>query len=271
MTTESQKEFFLKGLKVLVTRGRSQSAEMTSLLENHGATVIHCPTIEISEPESWDCLDAALVKLENYDWIVFTSANGVDFFYRRLAEKLGDEARLPDQLITCAIGPATAKALRTRARVDVVAKDSKAEGALAAIIEHAGDRENIRGLRFLIPRAQVARELLPSELTELGARVDAVEAYQTLIPDTDGERIKRLITEAPVDVITFTSSSTVSNFAAIVGMKDLSGLLENTLVACIGPITAATARDHGLRKIIQPDAYTAAALVESIIEAIGKR
>ena len=271
MTTESQKEFFLKGLKVLVTRGRSQSAEMTSLLEQAGAIVIHCPTIEISEPESWDSLDAALAKLENYDWIVFTSANGVDFFYRRLAEKAGDEARLPDHLITCAIGPATAKALGKLARVDVVAKDSKAEGALAAIIERAGGRENIRGLRFLIPRARVARELLPVELTELGAQVCAVEAYQNLIPDSDGESIKRLLTEAPVNVITFTSSSTVSNFAAIVGMKDLSSLLEGALVACIGPITAATAREHGLRNIIQPDAYTAAALVESIIDAVGKR
>ncbi len=271
MTEESQKEFFLKGLRVLVTRGRNQSAEMTSLLENYGAEVIHCPTIEISGPESWDSLDTALAKLENYDWIVFTSANGVNFFYRRLGEKLGAEARLPDHLITCAIGPATAKALQVRARVDVVAKDSKAEGALAAIIEHAGSRENIRGLRFLIPRARVARELLPVELTELGAQVDVVEAYQTLIPDADGQRIKRLITETPVNVITFTSSSTVSNLAAIVGMKDLSGLLEGALVACIGPITAATARDHGLRKIIQPDAYTAAALVESIIDALGKR
>ena len=271
MTTQSQKEFFLKGLRVLVTRGRGQSAEMTSALEKAGAIVIHCPTIEIAEPESWDSLDAALAKLENYDWVVFTSANGVDFFYRRLAEKSGEQARLPDHLITCAIGPATAKALRDRARVDVVAKDWKAEGALAAVIEHAGDRENIRGLRFLIPRAHIARELLPVELTELGAQVDAVEAYRTLIPDADGESIKRLITEAPVDVITFTSSSTVSNFAAIVGMKDLSALLENTLVACIGPVTAATARKHGLLKIIQPDAYTAAALVESIIEAAGKR
>lgn len=273
MTREARlaTEFFLKGVRVLVTRGRSQSAEMTSLLEQAGAVVIHCPTIEIVKPESWDCLDTALAKLENYDWIVFTSANGVDFFYRRLAEKSGEEARLPDQLITCAIGPATAKALRARARVDVVASDSKAEGALAAIIEHAGNREKIRGLRFLIPRARVARELLPVELTKLGAQVDAVEAYQTLRPDADGQSIKRLITEAPVDVITFTSSSTVSNFAAIVGMKDLSSLLEGALVACIGPITAATAREYGLRKIIQPDVYTAAALVESIIEAIGKR
>jgi uroporphyrinogen III methyltransferase / synthase len=271
LTKESQKDFFLKGLRVLVTRGRGQSAEMTSLLESYGAVVIHCPTIEISEPESWDSLDAAIAKLEIYDWVVFTSANGVDFFYRRLAEKLGEAARLPDRLTTCAIGPATAKALRTRARVDVVAKDSKAEGALAAIIEHAGNRESIRGLRFLIPRARVARDLLPVELTELGAQVDVVEAYQTLIPDTDGESIKRLITEAPVNVITFTSSSTISNFAALVGLKDLSGLLEGVLVACIGPITAATAREHGLRSIIQPDVYTAAALVESIIAAIGKR
>ena len=271
LTIDSKKENFatqpLKGLKALVTRGRAQSAEITSLLENAGATVIHCPTIEIREPDSWAALDGAIGKLESYDWVIFTSANGVDFFHRRLAET---STRLPDRVITCAIGPATALALRQRARVDVVAADSKAEGALAAILERAGGPEGVRGLRFLIPRARVAREVLPVKLTALGATVDAVEAYQTIRPETDGEAIKRLITEAPIDVITFTSSSTVSNFAAIVGMKDLSNLLEGVAVACIGPVTAATAREHGIDRIIQPDQYTAPALVESLIEAVHK-
>ncbi|HJQ67776.1 MAG TPA: uroporphyrinogen-III synthase [Blastocatellia bacterium] len=256
----------LAGLSVLITRGLGQSAEMTALLEEAGATVIHCPTIEISEPESWAALDAAIGNLDDYDWVVFTSANGVEFFYRRLAEK-----SLPDRIIRCAIGPATAKALEAASgRVDVVAKDSKAEGALSAIIEHAGGQDRVRGLRFLIPRARVAREVLPTELSSLGARVDAVEAYQTIKPETDGEEIKRLLTERAIDVVTFTSSSTVANFAAIVGVKELSGLLEGVLVACIGPVTAATAREHGLDHVIQPDRYTAPALVESLIEATRK-
>ncbi len=267
MTIEPQEEnsqtMPLKGLRVMVTRGRAQSAEMTSLLEAAGATVIHCPTIEIREPDSWAALDAAIEKLDDYDWIIFTSANGVEFFYRRLARK-----SLPDRIIRCAIGPATAKALETASgRLDVIAKDSKAEGALKAIIEHAGGPDSIRGLRFLIPRARVAREVLPIELSALGALVDAVEAYQTIKPETDGEEIKRLLSEARVNVLTFTSSSTVSNFAAIVGMKNLSSLLEKVLVACIGPVTAATAREHGIDEIIQPDQYTAPALVESLIAA----
>lgn len=267
---ESQKEnpqiSPLEGLRVLVTRGRAQSAEMTSLLEAAGATVIHCPTIEITEPDSWAAVDAAIENLNNYDWIVFTSANGVEFFYRRLGPK-----RLPDRIIRCAIGPATAKALETASgRVDVVARDSKAEGTLSAIIEHAGGRDRVRGLRFLIPRARVAREVLPVELAALGAYVDAVEAYQTIKPETDGEEIKRLLTEGGVDVLTFTSSLTVSNFAKIVGVEELSGLLQGVLVACIGPVTAATAREHGVEKIIQPDQYTAPALVESLIAATRK-
>lgn len=256
----------LTGLRVLVTRGRAQSAEITGLLEMAGATVIYCPTIEIREPDSWAAIDAAIEKLDDYDWIVFTSANGVEFFYRRLARK-----RLPDRIIRCAIGPATAKALETASgRVDVIAKDSKAEGALAAIIEHAGGAGRIRGLRFLIPRARIARDLLPTELSALGAFVDAVEVYQTIKPETEGEEIKRLLTEGAVDVLTFTSSSTVSNFASIVGIKDLSGLLKGVLVACIGPVTAQTAREHGIEKIIQPDQYNAPALVESLIAASRK-
>jgi uroporphyrinogen III methyltransferase/synthase len=253
-------------LTVLVTRGRAQSVEITSLLEEAGATVIHIPTIEIGQPESWAGVDAAIEKLDLYDWIVFTSANGVEFFYRRLAEK-----RLPERIIRCAIGPATAKALETAGgRVDIVASDSRAEGALSAIIEHAGGADRVRGLRFLIPRARVAREVLPVELSALGAHVDAVEAYQTIRPETDGEEIKRLLTGGSVDVVTFTSSSTLSNFAAIVGQMDLSGLLEGVLVACIGPVTAATARAHGIDEIIQPDRYNAPALVESLIAATRK-
>ncbi|HEX5734380.1 MAG TPA: uroporphyrinogen-III synthase [Blastocatellia bacterium] len=270
MTIDSQKEISqtrpLAGLKVLVTRARAQSAEITGLLEMAGAAVVHCPTIAFREPDSWAAVDAAIERLDDYDWIVFTSTNGVEFFYRRLSRK-----RLPDKIIRCAIGPATAKALETTSgRVDVIARDSKAEGALAAIIERAGGADRIRGLRFLIPRARVAREVLPVKLSALGASVDAVEAYQTVRPETEGEEIKRLLTEGKVNVLTFTSSSTVSNFAALVGMKDLSGLLEGVLVACIGPVTAQTAREHGIENVIQPDQYNAPALVESLIAATRK-
>lgn len=260
----------LQGRAILITRALAQSEELTSTLTNYGAHVLHCPTIEITEPDNWNALDQAIERLDSYDWVMFTSANGVEFFFRRLADKGIDYP--PDQVSTFAIGPATAKSLRERnARVDLIAEDSKAEGALAALIARAGNEENLRGLRFLIPRARVAREYLPRELSSLGAHVDEVETYQTVKPDVDGQKIVKIFEEQIIDVITFTSSSTVSNFASLIGTKDLSGLLKKTLVACIGPVTAATASEYGLNNILQPETYTTSALVEAIIKSLGNK
>lgn len=260
----------LKGKTIIITRPRAQSGEMTLHVERLGATVIHCPAIEIVEPVSWAALDAAIDQLTTYDWLVFTSSNGAEFFFRRLAEKLCGHGVSMNNLVICAIGPATAKAIeKAGVRVDVVAKDSKAEGALATIIEHVGGADRIRGLRFLIPRARIAREVLPDKLSRLGAYVNAVEAYQTVKPDVNTDDIARLFKEGRVDAITFTSSSTVSNFAALVGVDDLSTLLRNTVVACIGPVTASTALEHGLKDIVQPDVYNTTALVEVLVKAIG--
>lgn len=259
----------LAGKTVMLTRPRAQSEEMTGLLEGLGATVIHCPTIEVAAPSSWSALDAAIERIEIYDWLVFTSANGPEFFFARLAEKRGDGLRLITPLITCAIGPATAKAMQLAgARVDVIAADAKAEGALQTIIAHAGGEEKIRGLRVLIPRARVAREVLPNELTRLGAHVDAIEAYQTIKPDVDRDRLIGLFAAGRIDAITFTSSSTVANFAAIVGANDLSNLLRDVRIACIGPITAQTAAAHGLTNVVQPEAYHAAALVDALVKSL---
>jgi uroporphyrinogen III methyltransferase/synthase len=260
----------LKDKTVMVTRPRAQSKEMTDMLESLGAIVIHCPTIEIIEPDSWAALDAAIEKINTYDWIVFTSANGPEFFFRRLAERRKDGITSIARLTICAIGPATAKAIEAAGiRVDVTAADSKAEGALRAIIEHAGGEEKMRGLRLLIPRARIAREVLPSELLRLGAEVDAVETYQTVKPDTDPEVVIRLFAEGIIDAITFTSSSTVSNFARLIGASDLSNLLHGVLIACIGPVTAQTAIEHNLENIVQPEAYNSTALVETIVRSIG--
>jgi uroporphyrinogen III methyltransferase / synthase len=260
----------LAGKTILITRPLAQSKEMTLLVEQLGARAVHCPTIEVVEPSNWDAVDAAINQLAAYNWIIFTSANGAVFFFHRLAEKSGDVVSSMSNPVVCAIGPATAKAIENAGvHVDVIAADSKAEGALRAIIEHAGGESKIRGLRFLIPRARIAREVLPVELGRLGARVDAVETYQTVKPDTDIENIIRLLNEAAVDAITFTSSSTVANFAALVGAENLSSLLQNTLVACIGPVTAATALEHGLSKIVQPEVYNTRALVEAIVKEIG--
>ena len=262
----------LRGKTVLVTRPRNQSEDLTRHLEAVGAAVVHCPTIEVLPPNHWAQLDASILRIKEYDWVVFTSANGVRFFFDRLAKIEIDGAEALAGAIVCAIGLVTAGALEKAGVVaQVTASDSRAEGALRAIVDHVGGEQNVKGLQFLIPRAKVAREILPTGLRKLGARVDAVEAYQTVKPEIPRESILRLFNETSIDVVTFTSSSTVSNFAALVGLTDLSGLLANILVACIGPITAETAASHGLKNIIQPEIYNSEALVESIVRSIGQR
>lgn len=262
----------LLGKIILVTRPRAQSEEITVQLEALGAAVIHCPTIDVLPPSSWAPLDASIARIQEYDWIVFTSANGAYFFFRRLSETRSEGVEVLAAHVVCAIGPATARAVEAAgALAHVTASDSKAEGALTAIIDQVGGEENVRGLRFLIPRARVAREILPAGLRSLGAHVDAVETYQTVKPDVHSEGIIRLFKENSIDAVTFTSSSTVSNFAELAGLTDLSDLLATTLVACIGPVTAETAASHGLKTVIQPELYNADALVESIVKSIGEK
>ncbi|HSB11344.1 MAG TPA: uroporphyrinogen-III synthase [Blastocatellia bacterium] len=258
----------LRGKTILITRARQQAGDLTAELESYGGTVIHCPTIETIPPSDPAPLDSAIDRLEEYDWVIFTSANGVDFFFRRLRERRKDGVDVMGGKSICAIGTATAQALETNgAPPTITASESKGEGVVKELVDHLGGESCLGGLRVLIPRARVARDALPSGLRSLAAHVDAVEAYQTVAPTIEVDGIVRLFEEQSVDAITFTSSSTVSNFAAILGLRDLSGLLRNTLVACIGPITAGTAREYGLKTVIQPEAYNTHELVRSIVKA----
>jgi uroporphyrinogen III methyltransferase / synthase len=266
---DGQGQLTLAGRTVMLTRPPAQSTEMANQLTSLGATVIHCPTIQIAEPTSWEALDAAIARLESYDWLVFTSANGVEFFFRRLAEKRGDGLTALSGLRVCAVGPATATAIASAGgRVALTARESRAEGVLAAIIEAAGGEAEIAGQRFFLPRARVARELLPAELARRGAHVDAVEAYQTIRPNVDRAALLRRITESRVDAVTFTSPSTVTNLAALIGADDLSDSLRGILVCSIGPVTTATLRAHGLTDVVQPQTYDAAALIEALVKAL---
>jgi len=261
----------LRGKKILVTRTKAQSEAITTQLESLGATVVHCPTIEIVPPSSWEDLDAAIARLEDYDWVVFTSSNAVRYFFDRLKESRGRNAAigLGSQRI-CAIGPVTASAIaEAGATVHVTPLESVGEGALQAIVNASGGDQNLRGRRILIPRARAAREFLPIALRTLGAHVDAVETYQTVKPDVDREDLVRLITESAIDAVTFTSSSTVTNFADLLGLTDLSKLLYGVVVACIGPLTADTAVTYGITGIVQPAKYNTSALVEALVDAIG--
>ncbi len=257
----------LAGRTIVITRARAQAAEFAATLEAAGARVVACPTIEIVAPDSYAPLDQAITDLFGYDWLIFTSVNGVDFFLRRLATLAHDVSEL-DELRVCAIGTATADRLRdAHIHVDVVPEQFKAEGVFAAIESYIGGRAQFDRLNFLIPRAAVARDYLPQALAEAGARVDAVPAYRTVPPQTnDRARVEAMLVGGAVDCITFTSSSTVHNFAQLFDTTDLRALLQGVRVACIGDITAHTAAEHGLHTDIQPAEFTVPALARAIAD-----
>jgi uroporphyrinogen III methyltransferase/synthase len=256
----------LAGRTVVVTRAASQAGAFISALENHGANVISCPTIEIAEPESYERLDEAIDHLYGYDWLVFTSANGVDYFLRRLnARNVGVEEL--DELKVCAIGEATADKLRdAHVHVDLLPSQAKAEGVFAALSEFAGGHERLHGLNILIPRAATGRDYLPKSLEEAGARVDVVTAYQTVVPENlDRGRLSAMLTGS-ADCIAFMSSSSVKNLALLFDTPDLGEKLKGLTIACIGDVTAATAAEFGLRVDIEPAETTSAALANAIAE-----
>lgn len=269
---ESSTEASRKGIgplgreTVLVTRPLTQSSEITRLLEERGATVVHCATIEITSPASWEAIDQAIAKIETYDWLVFTSANGAKFFFERFAEVRSPVFQQPGHQSICAIGPATARAIELAgARVNLLVTESRAEGVLREIVERVGGEGAIPGISFLLPAARHARDFLPVELRRLGAQVDAVEAYQTVRPTVD---VGALFLRYKIGVITFTSPSTVSNFATLVGADLLAVLQADSLVACIGPVTTAAAMEHGFKRIVQADAPNTQALVEAIVRTV---
>jgi len=260
----------LRGRTIIVTRPRSQSEEIGSRLEALGASVIYFPTIEIAPPDSWDAVDDVLRKLSEYEWIIFTSANGARFFFERSTYLQIGIASFAGRSV-CAIGAGTARAIEERGvAVALTASESTAEGALTELVAHLGGEQNVQGLRVLVPRAKIAREVLPDGLRRLGATVEAVETYQTVKPKVVPEDLARIFSDRSIDVITFTSPSTISNFAELAGTKDLSKQLSTTLVACIGPVTARAAESFGLARIIQPKMQNASALVDAIVNALSR-
>lgn len=256
----------LAGRTVVITRALNQAEAFASELEQYGAQVILCPTIEIREPESYERLDEAIDHLYGYDWLIFTSVNGVDHFFSRL-EMRGRNVNEIDDLRVCAIGEATAERLRTlQVHVDIVPSEFKAEGIFAALERFVGGSEALHGLNVLLPRASVARDYLPGALEQAGARVDVVPAYRTTLPENlDRGRITAMLAGG-ADCIAFTSSSTVKNLAQLFDTQDLSEALSGVVVACIGDITAKTAAEYGLQVEIQPEQFTIPALARAIAD-----
>ncbi len=254
----SEEALPLRGSRIVVTRAREQSSALASRLRALGAEVIELPTIEIRPAADYGPLDAAIANLAAYDWLIFTSANGVRFFLERL-DRSGSDLRALKAKI-CAIGPATRKAIEeVHLKVDLMGKEYVAEGLLEAFAPC-----DLRGARVLLPRAAVARDLVPSELARRGARVDVVEAYRTAIPDNAAENAAAIFGAArKPDWITFSSSSTVQNFASAAG----TGALAGVRVASIGPITSATARSLGIAVDAEAAVFTIDGLVEAILNA----
>jgi len=252
----------LFGRRIVVTRAREQASGFLARLSALGAECIQFPTIEVVPPESWDPLDRAIQDLGAYRWILFTSVNGVRYFFERM-DVLEKDARDLNGLRVGAIGPATAEALRARGiRPDLVPAEYRAE----AVVEALG-REAVKGARILLPRAEKAREVLPEELERMGASVDVVTAYRTVRPDRDTGRVRGLLERGEIDLITFTSSSTVTNFAAMFPEEGaaLREWMQRTTVACIGPITAKTAEEQGFSVDVVAGSYTIDALAEAIV------
>ncbi|HEV3471033.1 MAG TPA: uroporphyrinogen-III synthase [Pyrinomonadaceae bacterium] len=262
----------LSGRTVMVTRAREQAAEFAASLEGFGARVVFCPTIEIVPPESYAQLDEAVENLYGYDWLIFTSTNAVEHFLGRLAA-LGRGAGELDELRVCAVGEATADRLaEAHVHVDVVPERSQAEGVFAALEAYAGGRGHLRGLNFLFPRAAAGRDFIPRALEGAGARVDVVTAYRTVRPETtDRAKAEALLLGGGVDCVTFTSPSTVRNFAELFDTRDLAPVLAGARVACIGETTARAAAEHNLRPDIIPAEHNARALARAVADYFEAR
>ncbi len=247
----------LAGIRIVVTRAREQAGALASKLAALGAEVIEFPIIEIRPAENYRPLDEAIRQLASYDWLIFTSANGVRFFVERLRQCGGDLGHLRARI--CAIGPATRREVEAlNLKVDLMPAEYVAESLVEAFRS-----ENLSGKRILLPRAAIARDVVPVELAARGAQVDVAEAYRTVIPDGARDLAARIFGGAQrPDWITFTSSSTVTNFVAAVGAASLDGVR----VASIGPVTTATARKHGVDVTVEASKFTIDGLIQAIIE-----
>ena len=256
----------LAGRRIIITRPREQAGQFRRLLEEAGGEILEVPTIRIDPPESWGPLDGAIRRLDEFQWLIFTSVNGVESFRQRLATNGMDPGALARRRVA-AIGPATAEALKELGiSPEVVPDEYRAEGLLERL------RAHIRpGDRVLLPRAAETRDLLVKELGRLGADVAEVPAYRTVAVREGAPLLRRALESGTVDVVTFTSSSTVRHFVAMFAPGEAATLLRTVVVACIGPITAQTAAELSLHTEIMPAEYTIPALARAIIDYYSKK
>ncbi|MBI4377698.1 MAG: uroporphyrinogen-III C-methyltransferase [Nitrospinae bacterium] len=251
----------LFGKRILITRAKGQAENFVKLVEGAGAIPILFPTIETVHPDSWNMLDRSINRLDTYHWIIFTSVNSVRFFVERLKFN-GKDIRDLKGIKICAIGAKTATSIESLGiKVDVVPEEYIAEGIIGVMQNY-----EIQGKKILLPRAAVARDILPHELKKMGAEIDVVDVYKTVKPAERVDSIKEMLKNRDIDVVTFTSSSTVKNFISYFENGDRRKFLEDVIIACLGPVTAMTVEECGLKSDIVSDEYTIERFTEKIIE-----
>ena len=257
----------LFGQRILITREYTKDYEP---LEDLGAEIFEFPTIEIAPPESYKELDESIDKVETYNWIIFTSANGFKYFMQRLLDKNRDIRDLRGIKI-CAIGIKTAEAIRNYGiKVDLIPEEFNAEGLIKSVQGFKGSRvQGLKGIKILLPRAEVAREVFPQKVRELGGEIDTPAAYRAVKPEKHGKRLKRFLKEGRISVATFTSAATFNNFVDIMG-EDAIEVLKDVTIAVIGPVTAKAIEKAGLKVSIMPKEATIKAMVDEIIQWAAK-
>lgn len=250
----------LFGHRVLITRDYSADYEP---LEDLGAEIFEFPTIKTVPPEDYAELDAAIAKIETYNWLIFTSANGFKYFIRRFV-KSGKDIRDMKGVNICAIGTKTAELINSYAlKVDLIPDEFNAEG-LIKVFSQQSAVGSLKGIKFLLPRAEMAREVFPQKARELGAEIDVPTAYRTVKPEKHGKRLIRFLKEGRISIATFTSAATFNNFTEMLG-QDVVEFLKHASIAVIGPVTAKAVEKSGLKVSIMPETATISAMVEKII------
>ena len=250
----------LAGKRVLVTRSRQQSSKLVESIEKLGGQAIEFPVIKVEKPDNYELIDSALDNLETYNWLVFTSPNGVNTFFQRLKDK-GIDIRKLYPLKIAAVGKATAIEIENKGIfVDFIPKTYTTNELLNGLIEILSKDD-----RVLIARSDLANNELPEGIKAKGIMVTDAVIYK-IVPDTsESEEIYKLIDDGNVDYITFTSSSTVQNFLNVLGKENLNKL-EGIKAICIGPVTEKTAKECGIKVFATADEYTIDGLLKTLIK-----
>ena len=254
----------LFGKRIIVTRTREQASELVSLLGENGAHCLEHATISIHPPDSWEETDQAITHLQSFDWVLFTSINAIHHFFKRLYDQ-GQDSRTLHGVSIAAIGRVTANILLEYGlKADLIPDEFTGDGLAEAMVQ-----QGLEGQKILIPRALKAREILEKTIQENGGKVVVAPVYQNVPPVYEGTVLREEIKNGEVDMVTFTSSSTVTNFMAMLNAtdnKELQEFLKDVKIAVIGPVTAKTVQKFGLTIDVQPETYTIASMVDSIVD-----